>query len=126
MMRTKIKIVSNLGGLKDWLERVYAKLDRCPSARGIRNVVPLIVGCVLVKVVRVRVHTYRGKMGNVCWAWINGRRYCFTRLPRDLARRRPDGVRAVLVRERTRDGNVLAAFTNATPAGEVRKFFASL
>ena len=56
-------------------------------------------------------------MKNVLWVKINGNRYA---LSYDHVNPR------IVVRERSTQGNLLRAFTNADSAADVKRFFASL
>ncbi len=61
--------------------------------------------------------TREGEMKNVLWMHVNGRRYALSY---------NHSLQCIQVREGTVRGDALASFTNATPIGEVKRFFGSL
>lgn len=108
--------VSAVDALQEYIRGVMARAEH--HANNIDEICLAIAGAVVWrKDGDLRVMARSGNMKNVLWLQVNGQRYALSYNPT---------LRQIEVRQRTTQGRVLAAFTNAKPLANVKQFFESL
>jgi integron cassette protein len=108
--------VSSVDALQQYIQGVMARAEH--HANNVDEISLAIAGAVVWrKDGEIEVMTREGDMKNVLWVRVNGSRYA-------LSYNHEQGC--IEVRERNTQGNVLAFFTNANTAREVKQFFAGL
>ncbi len=108
--------ISSVDVLQHYIQGVMARAEH--HANNVDVVGLAIAGAVVWrKEGEIEVMTREGDMKNVLWVKINGNRYA-------LSYNHQQGC--IEVRKRNTQGTVLAAFTNANSAEEVKQFFADL
>jgi hypothetical protein len=109
--------VTDVGTLQQYMSGVLDRADH--HAQNVNEVVLTLAGAIVWRkdAAPMEARTYEGKMTNILSVSIGGKRYTF---------RYDHEKGAVELREGSHTGSVLAAFTNATPASEIKALFAKL
>jgi hypothetical protein len=108
--------IASVDVLQQYIQGVMARAEH--HANNVDEVALAIAGAVVWrKEGEIEVMTREGDMKNVLWVRIGGTRYALSY--------NHEGP-CIEVRERNTQGRVLAVFTNANTAGEVKQFFADL
>lgn len=108
--------VSDIDVLQEYIAGV---MERAAHHAGAVEEIALAVAGALVwrKDGPIKIYEREGKMANALWATIGGKVYALSYSHQ---------AKTIEVRERSMQGKVLASFTNSTPIGDVKTFFASL
>jgi len=110
------KTVVSVDVLQQYIQGVMNRAEH--HANNVDEVSLAIAGAVVWrKDGELEVMTHAGDMKNVLWVHISGKRYALSY---------HHIQRSIVVRERSTQGKVLAAFTNANSAADVKSFFAGL
>jgi len=108
--------IASVDVLQQYIQGVMARAEH--HANNVDEVALAIAGSVVWrKEGEIEVMAREGDMKNVLWVRINGNRYVLSYNHEEAC---------IEVRERNTQGRVLASFTNANTAGEVKLFFAAL
>jgi hypothetical protein len=108
--------IASVDVLQQYIQGVMARAEH--HANNVNEVALAIGGAVVWrKEGEIEVMTREGDMKNVLWVRINGNRYA-------LSYNHEQGC--IEVRARNTQGQVLASFTNANTAREVKEFFGGL
>jgi hypothetical protein len=108
--------IASVDVLQNYIQGVMARAEH--HANNVDEVGLAILGAVVWrKVGDIDVMTREGNMTNVLWVRIGGNRYA-------LSYNHQQGC--IEVRDKNTQGRVLASFTNANTAAEVKQFFATL
>jgi hypothetical protein len=110
------RTVSDIDVLQEYITGV---MERAAHHAGAVEEIALAIAGALVwrKDGPIRVYEREGKMTNVLWITIGGKKYALSYNHR---------AQTIEVREGSIHGEVLKSFTNATPIREVKRFFADL
>jgi hypothetical protein len=108
--------IASVDVLQQYIQGVTARAEH--HANNVDEIALAIAGAVVWrKEGEIEVMTREGDMKNVLWVRINGARYALSY--------NHEGA-CIEIRERNTQGRVLASFTNANTASEVKQFFAGL
>lgn len=109
--------VDLVGALQEYVRGVIAKAEH--HAKRVDEIALAVAGAVLWRNDddEIEVMEHKGKMANVLWLRVNGRRYA-------LSLNHITGE--IDVREKTTHGKTLASFNNTNSVADVKTFFASL
>lgn len=105
--------IDTLGAIQQYMDGVSGRAAH--HASNVTDIALAVAGAVfLCSTGEIEVRTYNGSMANMLWFEVKGQRYALAF---------NHGTQAIELRDCTKEGRVLASFTNDTPTSEVRRIF---
>lgn len=109
--------IANFADLAAYADGVMNRSDH--HAQNVGGAALALLGAIMWKgdSASLEVFGSSGPRGNVLWVEISGTRYAFTY---------DHSAGTIIMREKTTQGREVARFNNATPTGDIERFFRSL